>query len=219
MRWQSETRPVAPATDGVAGRRWKSIVSNPAFLRYSLTNTFCLTTMLLFLANYSYLIERDYQLGASESGYVLAFFNASLLVGVYSARILVPRFGVDRSIVTGLSLALSGWLCLLASSMNALPSPQLSLAALALASLGTGVVISLTIGQALIPFTYNAGTASAVFVCVQSLGSALINFMVNQFLDNTLTYISIVLAVSSLLALLSMLFIGRLPPEQAKSRI
>lgn len=216
LRWQTETRPVVPASHHRTSRGWTSILSNPVFLRYSMTNTFCLTAMLMFLANYSYLIEKDYQLGASQSGYVLAIFNASIAAGVFIARVLVPRFGVEKSIVTGLYVALGGWLCLTACSVNTLPAA--SLLAIALACLGTGIVIGLTIGQALVPFTYNAGTASALFICIQSIASALINFTINQLLESTLIYMSLALASAALLALLCMLLIGRqrsLPPASA----
>ncbi len=211
LRWQTETRPVVPESHHRSGKGWTSILTNPVFLRYSMTNTFCLTAMLMFLANYSYLIEKDYQLGASESGYVLAIFNANIAVGVYIARLLVPRFGVETSIVIGLCVALGGWLCLTAGSMNTMPVA--SLLAIALACLGTGIVISLTIGQALVPFTYNAGTASALFICIQSIASALINFTINQLLVSTLIYMSLALAAASLLALLCMLFIGKQRPS------
>jgi len=209
LLWQTETKPAKPENTSSREGSWRSVLSNTIFLRYSMTNTFCLTTMLLFLSNYSYLIEKYYQLGASESGYVLAIFNASLSVGVYVARAVVPQLGVDKSILAGLILALTGWLGLLGISMNSLSAPGFSLIAIALACLGTGMVISLTIGQALIPFSYNAGTASALFICVQSLGSALINFLVSHYFASSLITISVVLAVSSLFALLSMLGISK----------
>jgi len=215
LRWQTETRPVGVDIPHHEGRGWRSILTNAIFLRYSMTNTFSLTAMLMFLANYSYLLEKEYQLGASQSGYVLAIFNGSIAVGVYAARLLVPRFGVEKSIVIGLGVAVGGWLCLTASSIPA--SPLFSLLSIALGCLGTGIVISLTIGQALVPFTHQAGAASALFICIQSIASALINFTVNQLLEGTLVTMSLALVTAALLALLCMLFIGRPRSESAAS--
>jgi hypothetical protein len=78
------------------------------------------------------------------------------------------------------------------------------MAPILIACLGTGMVISLTVGQALVPFAFGAGVASALFVFVQSAGSALISFLVGLVFDITLNSITVVLVACSLLALVSM---------------
>ncbi len=218
LLWQTETKPLPSAANYSPSmtKSWISILSNSVFLRHSLANTFCLTTMLLFLANYSFLLEKYYQLGARESGYILATFNASLSAGVYLARVVVTALGVEKSIQTGLVMAFTGWLGLVGANLGP-PSPGLSLIVIALACLGTGMVISLTIGQALVPFSHTTGTASALFICLQSIGSALIAFLVGRYLESTLVSLSIMLAFCSLLALLSILLIGK--PQTVSPKI
>jgi MFS transporter, DHA1 family, multidrug resistance protein len=187
---------------------WYSILRHPDFVRNALANTFCITSMLLFLANYSFLAEKHYQVDASGSGFILAVFNASLTLGVLTVRFIVPRLGVENSVRFGLALALTGWLSLLILNL-AIQAPVSALLPISLACIGTGIVISLTIGQALIPFTFNAGTASALFICMQSGGASLISFTVSQTSESTLISISLLIACSSLLALMSMLFIRK----------
>ena len=207
--WQQESRPEKSSSSGAFRCRWYSILCHPDFIRNAMANTFCITTMLLFLANYSYLAEEHYQLGASGSGYVLAVFNASLTLGVFLVRAVVPRKGVEQSIRFGLILALIGWVSLLVVFLLSTQPPNIALLPIILACIGTGMVISLTIGQALIPFTSNAGRASALFICVQSGGASLISFAASQRTGITLISISSLLAVVSLLALSSMFLISQ----------
>ena len=81
------------------------------------------------------------------------------------------------------------------------------LAPILLACLGTGMVISLSVGEALVPFAYVAGAASALFVFVQSAGSSLISFLVGMVFVNSLGVVTTALVLCSLLAMASMKFI------------
>jgi hypothetical protein len=69
------------------------------------------------------------------------------------------------------------------------------------------MVISLTVGEALVPFAYVAGAASALFVFVQSAGSSLISFFVSLVFDSSLGVVTTALVLCSLLAMASMKFI------------
>jgi len=200
--WQLETRPdKAPENEQ---ENWRAVLMNPVFVRYALANMFCLGTMLLFISNYSYLAEVHYQLSSAENGYVLASFNAGLSVGVYLVRLFAPRVGVENTIYLGLWVALTGWGTLWGLCLNAVPAPAIIVSPIVLACLGTGMVISLSVGQALVPFTFAAGVASAIFVFVQSAGSSFISFFVGLSSDGTLTAITTALLLCALLAMASM---------------
>ncbi len=206
--WQAETRPEQAPQDQPSHRNnWHMVLANPSFIRHALANMFCVGTMLLFISNYSYLAEQHYQLSASGNGYVLAAFNAAISVGVYSVRWLAPRLGVERTIYTGLWLALAGWSILWGICFDSVPAATIILFPVMLACLGTGMVLSLSVGQALVPFAYAAGAASALFVCVQSAGSSLISYLATLSFQGTLSAITTVLLICSMSALSSMKFI------------
>ena len=207
--WQMETVPEKMPVDEEKNENWHAVVIDPVFIRHTLANMFCLATMLLFISNYSYLAEQHYQLSSAANGYVLAIFNAGISVGVYMVRLFVPRFGVENTIYLGLWVALAGWVVLWGMCLTAVPAPTIILLPIILACLGTGMVISLSVGQALVPFAYAAGVASALFVFVQSAGSSFISFFVTLSADSTLTVISSALVLCSLLAAASMRFIQK----------
>jgi DHA1 family bicyclomycin/chloramphenicol resistance-like MFS transporter len=207
--WLSETNPAVVQSALPEHDRWTDILANPTFLRHALANMFCIATMLLFLSNYSYITEALYGFSARQNGYVLTGFNAVISAGVYLVRLSAPRIGVEKSIQLGLWMTTAGWALLWIVSLLAEQTLTLMLPCVALACLGMGMVMTLTVGQALISFTYAAGTASALFIFVQSTGASLINFLVSTRYEVTLLHITSVLAICSLLALAVSKGIGR----------
>ncbi len=202
--WLTETLPEKTPILSRRQSNWTEILINPVFVGNALANMFCIGTMLLFISNYSYLSEQHFQLSAAQNGYILATFNTGISVGVYLVRFFAPRLGVKRTVSLGLWIALTGWASLWGLCFGTVPDPAIMLAPILLACLGTGMVISLSVGEALVPFAYVAGAASALFVFVQSAGSSLISFFVSLATDNSLGVVTTALVLCSLLAMASM---------------
>lgn len=198
--WLRETNPAHLHT-ALSGRgRWKEILTHRVFLRHTLTNMFLFAALLMFLSNYAYVTEKAYGLSERQNGVLLTAFNAAVAAGFYLVWVTVPRIGVERSIRSGLWIAMVGWLAILALTLAPEPNLKLILPLVAAACLGTGLVVSLAAGEALIPFPHAAGTASALFILVQSMGASLLNFVVSVSLDVTLVHLASLLASCAVLA-------------------
>lgn len=207
--WLAETLPEKTPILSQQKSNWTEVLVNPVFIRNALANMFCIGTMLLFISNYSYLSQQYYLLSSAENGYVLAVFNLGISVGVYLVRIIVPRIGVESTISLGLWVAMAGWASLWGLCQGSVPAPAIMLTPILFACLGTGLVISLTVGQALVPFAYIAGAASALFVFVQSAGSALISFLVSLSSDSSLGVVTTALVLCSVFAMASIKLIQK----------
>jgi len=205
LLWLTETSPAgsAPAPLKPKPLAWTEVLVNPVFLRHTLPNMFCIAAMLMFLSNYSYVTEGLHGFSARQNGYVLAAFNATIAAGVYLVRFSVPKIGVEKSISTGLGMALAGWVFLWMVMLLTERTLAPVLPCVALACLGTGMVITLTVGQALTPFADAAGTASALFILVQYTGASAINFLMAQQTEVAPVQLAAVLALCSGLALLA----------------
>lgn len=208
--WLAET--LAPVAQGAPGERnrWVEVLTNATFMRHALANMLCVTMMMLFLSNYSYITEVMYGFTPRQNGYVLAVFNAAVSAGVYLVRATVPKIGVEPTIQAGLWMAMIGWLALWLLSLQAVAVPELMLLFVALACLGMGMVLTLTGGQALVPFTFAAGTASALFSFIQSAGASLISFAAGSLFAITLSHLGALLFASALLALVVSRVLGRM---------
>jgi hypothetical protein len=69
------------------------------------------------------------------------------------------------------------------------------------------MVITLTTGQALIPFSNNTGAAAAMFVFVQSSGAAAISYLAGRLMGGSMFSVSLAMWLCALLAAASCFFL------------
>ena len=196
----TETFPSTMSTRPRGTARWKGILSNRVFLQNALINMFCVSVMLLFLTNYTYLTEQLYHFTSRQNGYVLAAFNASIAAGVYLVRVVVPRIGIWPTIYGGVWMLVVAWTVNLVLILLGNPVPGLLVVPILFACIGIGMIITLTTGQALIPFSNNTGAAAAMFVFVQSSGAASISYLAGRLIGGTMFSVSVAIWVCALLA-------------------
>jgi MFS transporter, DHA1 family, multidrug resistance protein len=135
------------------------------------------------------------QLGLFFAGTVMIVFAAGML-----ATRLAPRFGLDRSIQSGLWLAATGSLAtLLVSMFYATFLPFLG--AVSVFLLGMGIVNPLGTAQALSPFGEKAGAASALLGFWQMMGAAIGVYLAASVSHEAMFALGTVLTAASLLAL------------------
>lgn len=192
----------------------REILGNKQFLRSTLINMFAMSATVLFVGNYSFLSSSTYQTTAQQNGYVLAYFNLSLACGIYIVRVLAPVFGVVRTIQTGVGVLAAAWAAAAGISFFNVPPMGLLLVIVMFASFGHGIIMALSPGEALVPFSIGAGKASAIYGCVQSVGAALISYTVALFGMQHLSEVSMAIAFCALCSLLCLLLI-RSSPENA----
>jgi DHA1 family bicyclomycin/chloramphenicol resistance-like MFS transporter len=136
------------------------------------------------------------QLGLFFAGTVMIVFAAGML-----ATKLAPRFGLDRSIQSGLLLAAAGSIAILLVSMFD-PRFLPFLAGMSVFLLGMGIVNPLGTAQALSPFGDKAGAASALLGFWQMMGAAIGVWLAATISHEAMFALGIVLTVASTLALL-----------------
>ena len=198
-----ETFPSTRSTRPRETSQWRGILSNRIFLKNALTNMFGMSVLLLFLSNYAYLTDELYGFSPKQNGYVLAVFNVAIAAGVYLVRIFVPRIGVRPTIYTGVWVLFLAWSFNLVQVLIGIPFLALLVAAILLGSIGCGMVLTLTTGQALIPFSNNTGAAAAMFVFVQSSGAAAISFLAGMVFGSSLSSVSLAMWLCASLAAVS----------------
>jgi DHA1 family bicyclomycin/chloramphenicol resistance-like MFS transporter len=203
-----ETLPVVVARPSSASKPISSILGNRVFTQHALCNMFVIAMLVLFGANFSFILVRDYQFDSAANGMALALFNGSIAVGTYLVWALVPRLGVHRSILAGGAMCTLGWLAIALQAWAGLPGVVGLAVPLAAACLGCGVIMSLCSGSALAPFSHNSGTASSIYLLVQSMGATGISFVAGQFIPKQLLAMALAMACCGALALVSKLLLG-----------
>src|ERR1700688_3352894 len=135
------------------------------------------------------------QLGLFFAGTVMIVFAAGML-----ATRLAPRFGLDRSIQSGLWLAATGSLATLLVSIFCATFLAV-LGAVSVFLLGMAIVNPLGTAQALSPFGEKAGAASALLGFWQMMGAAIGVWLAATGSHEAMFAVGIVLTIASLLAL------------------
>lgn len=162
------------------------ILRNPRFNEHVICNTFCIATMVLFGANFSFILANDYQFNSVDIGIAMAVFNGAIALGTQLVWLLMPRYGAHRSILIGGALCAIGWLTISTQAIGSLPAISAITAPMIVSCLGCGIVIALCSGSALSKFKHGIGTASSIYLLIQSVGASGISFMAGELLHKDL---------------------------------
>jgi Bcr/CflA subfamily drug resistance transporter len=205
-----ETAPQRSASHSGIKLSVLSIVTNPIFAQHAVCNMFCITTLVLFGANFAFITGHQFQLDSTANGLVLALFNGSIAAGTYLVWWLMGRFGTHHSILAGAGSCALGWLGIALLARTGHASLPLLAPLLVFAAAGCGVIMALCSGAALTPFTHHSGTASSLYLLLQSVGSSAISLTVGQLLPKQLFPIAAAITGCACLAIVSKVLLSRL---------
>ena len=203
-----ETLPPGQGNATAAHNSITSVLTNRIFAQHAFCNMFCIATMVLFGANFSFLMEQNFLFDSRQNGLALALFNGSIALGTYLVWPLMPRFGAHYSILIGAIACTLGWLCIALLIARGVSSPLVMAPLLTLASMGCGIIMSLCSGGSLAPFSHNTGTASSLYLMIQSVGASGISFLVGLTVAKELLPITLAIAACAALALISKILLS-----------
>lgn len=165
MRWH-ETRPVATARQRPA---FGPVLKSPAFRVYTLGFSAAMGAFFVFFSTAPrVLIDRA---GYSQLGFSLAFATAAvaMIVTTRFAKLFVARWGIPGSLARGMVMLLAGAGLLAVGQLFAAPSFVTFIVPMWVISIGIVFAGAVTANGALEAFGDAAGTAVALYFCVQSL--------------------------------------------------
>lgn len=164
-RWH-ETR---PASATMARPAFRPVLSSPAFWVYTLGFSAAMGAFFVFFSTAPrVLIDRA---GFSQLGFSLAFATAAvaMIVTTRFAKLFVARWGIAGSLVRGMLVLLSGAALLAVGQLFSTPSFWSFVVPMWVIATGIVITGSVTANGALEAFGDVAGTAVALYFCVQSL--------------------------------------------------
>jgi len=85
-----------------------------------------------------------------------------------------------------------------------------------LGGIGSGIIMALCSGAALTPFAHRSGTASSVYLLLQSTGSALVSLLVGLWLPKALLPIAAAMTGCGCLAIMVQLLLSRSASRPAR---
>ncbi|TPI39644.1 CmlA/FloR family chloramphenicol efflux MFS transporter [Mesorhizobium sp. B3-1-9] len=164
-RWR-ETRPL---THGPARAGFGPILRSFGFWTYTLAFAAAMGSFFVFFSTAPRVLIG--KAGFSQIGFSLAFASAALvmIVATRFAKSFVARWGIEGSVRRGMAMLLLGAALLAAGQLFAEPSFASFVMPMWVIAIGIVLTASVTANGALAPFGETAGTAVALYFCLQSL--------------------------------------------------
>ncbi|WLH87230.1 multidrug effflux MFS transporter [Pseudomonas sp. FP2338] len=206
-----ETRPpeVAAAPPSNLLRVYGQLLRDRYFLRYALAIGCVYSTYFPFISESSSLLQRGYQLTATEYALVFAATISGYMLGANLFRRLVLRFEPDRLINAGIGLNVLGSV-LLAMVTLTLPGEWLAIVLpMVVIMVSVGMVIPACQLSVLQPYGAIAGTASGLFFFIQMILTAVSSWVTGLLSDGTSLPLVIMTSVASALLITSWLTLHR----------
>ncbi|MCB1675712.1 MAG: MFS transporter [Halioglobus sp.] len=204
-----ESRPVSVEPLSLQQLSIRNILFDPVFAQHAICNMFSISTLVIFGANFAFVTANRFDLESSDNGLVLALFNGSIALGMQAVRHLMQRCSAHGSILIGAASCSAGWLSIAVIALSQGADLSLLAPGLILAGAGSGVIMALCAGAALTPFTSNTGTASAIYLLLQSVGSSAISLGLGLCVPKKLLPMAIAMGTLGGLAMLSKVLLSR----------
>lgn len=165
VNW-SETRPV---TEEISRPSPLRMLGSGRFWTYTLGFSAAMGTFFVFFSTAPRVMIG--MAGLSEVEFSLAFATVAIamIVTTRFAKFFVARWGVQGSLVRGMSLLLVGAVLFAAGEVAAVPSFLTFIVPMWVMAVGIVFTVSVTANGALEEFGHMAGTAVAFYFCIQSL--------------------------------------------------
>lgn len=203
LRWQ-ETRPAKPLQSQQSAL---AVFKSPAFWVYTLGFSTGMGTFFVYFSTAPRVLigQADY----SEMSFSLAFASVALVMIATTrlSKTFVARWGTAGSLKRGMGLIALAALLLAAGQLSLEPSFTSFILPMWLAAIGIVMTVSVTANGALAQFNDVAGSAVAIYFCVESLIVSVIGTLAVTLLDGDTAWPLVVfgLGMSSMVLLALML--------------
>ncbi len=143
-------------------RNFAALLKSPVYIGYMLALSLVFAGLMAFVTASPFLLIDGLRLSPAHFGLLVALPTVGTLAGNLSAGVLTLRLGVDRMVLIGALLAVSGGIGMAAGGWAGHFEVVPILASVALFLLGMGIVMPNAMAGAMAPFPRMAGAASAL---------------------------------------------------------
>lgn len=166
---------------------YKEVISNGMFFRYNAITAFALCSFYAYLTISPKILQVNAGLTPEAFGYSNLLISGALILSSYINSKLLPYHGIDKMLNFGTKLiGIAGIMFTIAGIFN-LYNAYIILFALFILASGGGFIFPTASAGGLSLFATRAGTAGAIYGCIQMLGgssgSAFITLITHKHID------------------------------------
>ncbi|TDE05625.1 multidrug effflux MFS transporter [Flavobacterium hiemivividum] len=179
-----------------------SVIREPQFYTYAFTGAIAFSGLFTYVAASPILFMDIFEVDAKTYGWIFAFMSLSFIGGSQLNSLLLRKFTSEQMIFGALITQSVISSCFLVLAMSDLLGLYETIAMLFMFLVCLGIANPNTAALTLAPFKRNAGSASALMGAIQLGLGAVASFAVGTFLTDTMVPMVVIMAVSSITALL-----------------
>lgn len=184
--WLAESKPPgAAAPAGRPGRDYAAIFRDPVFRAYTLVGALSYGGIFVYIAGSAFVLIKVLGVSTGNYGYCFATGCVGYLGGSFLCRRLLPRLGLERTLLAGATAMLLGSLGFLVLAAGGLVGWQLLVLFQFLAMFAHGVIFPCAQIGSLAPFPHRAGAAAGLFGACSMGGALAVGNLVGLTLDGT----------------------------------
>jgi Bcr/CflA subfamily drug resistance transporter len=151
---------------------YKEVLTNGVFFRYNAITAFALCSIFAYVTISPYILQVKVGLSPEEFGYTNLTIAATLVISSYVNSKMIYHRGIDQMLQLGVRLlGIAGILFLIGGVFNFVNLYSIMIPLIILVC-GCGFIYPNASAGGLSLFNKNAGTAGAVYACIQMLGGA-----------------------------------------------
>lgn len=184
------------------------IVKEPQFYTYAFTGSVAFSGLFTYVAASPILFMDIFKVDAKTYGWIFAFMSLSFIIASQLNSVLLNRFKSEQMIFGALITQSVIAIVFLILATNGLLGLYGTITMLFLFLACLGISNPNTAGLTMAPFARNAGSASALMGAIQLGLGALASFLVGVFVKNSIIPMVVIMASTTLLALL-ILILGK----------
>lgn len=189
-------------------KNYLTVITNKTFLSYTLCVTFAYAGIISYVTSGPFLLQTVIGLTPVEYGWFAFITGGAIFLSFLINSRLVLRVGIDALVFSGSSLMFLGGLIMTIFGYLNILSTFVIIVPVAIFCLGAGFNFANASAGAFQPFRNLAGSAGAIFGCLQILGAATASALIAKLHFNNQIPLGLILIVcggGSLLALKSLI--------------
>jgi DHA1 family bicyclomycin/chloramphenicol resistance-like MFS transporter len=179
-----------------------TVMRSPAWLAFTLIGTAMYWALFAFLSESSFVFTTLYGLSPTAFGLAVSTITTGFLVGTLTARRVLPRVGIQRTLTLATSIAAGAGLLMLALVLAGVDHLAATLAPQFVFVFAHGLSQSAWQAGSVAPFARQAGAAAALTGFVQNVVAAGVALLTGVLHDGTVLPMAAMCASGGLAALL-----------------
>lgn len=188
---------------------YKPLLRSARFMVYAVTSAFAMGGLYAFFSGGPELFITDLRVSPAEYGAYPSFTVMGFIAGGIVARKIIHEYGSQRLTFFGLLIMLAGAVLMLVFPLTELRSALVYNVCMFFFVSGLGVVLPLSMAEALGDFPERAGAASAMAGFVQMFGAAMGTVLIGRLAHIPFLAVPIAMLITSLSALFFFLTFAR----------